>query len=129
MLTTIEGIIDRAVAGLEQDQPARRVRGWEGKWGWEVLGIPFPACWSHTGLLGRALGLCFVPRSPLSAALGCPAVAEPHLGVLRFRLLFQATDGEVARKIDEFIGKLRQLKEVRCPFTFVSAGSRVALAG
>ncbi|XP_053852800.1 zinc finger protein ZPR1 isoform X1 [Vidua macroura] len=54
VLTTIEGIIDRAVAGLEQDQPARR-----------------------------------------------------------------ATDKEVARKIDEFIGKLRQLKEVNSPFTFV----------
>ncbi|XP_018778568.3 zinc finger protein ZPR1 isoform X2 [Serinus canaria] len=53
VLTTIEGIIDRAVAGLEQDQPARR-----------------------------------------------------------------ATDKEVARKIDEFIGKLRQLKEVNSPFTF-----------
>ncbi|NXC65151.1 ZPR1 protein, partial [Aleadryas rufinucha] len=54
VLTTIEGIIDRAVAGLEQDQPARR-----------------------------------------------------------------ATDKEVARKIDEFIGKLRQLKEVNSPFTFI----------
>nr|XP_026653577.1 zinc finger protein ZPR1 [Zonotrichia albicollis] len=54
VLTTIEGIIDRAVAGLEQDQPARR-----------------------------------------------------------------ATDPEVARKIDEFIGKLRQLKEVSSPFTFI----------
>lgn len=28
VLTTIEGIIDRAVAGLEQDQPVRRVRCW-----------------------------------------------------------------------------------------------------
>ncbi|XP_033375596.1 zinc finger protein ZPR1 isoform X2 [Parus major] len=54
VLTTIEGIIDRAVAGLEQDQPTRR-----------------------------------------------------------------ATDQEVARKIDEFIGKLRQLKEVSSPFTFI----------
>ncbi|NXD30424.1 ZPR1 protein, partial [Spelaeornis formosus] len=54
VLTTIEGIIDRAVAGLEQDQPARR-----------------------------------------------------------------AADKELARKIDEFIEKLRQLKEVNCPFTFV----------
>ncbi|NXA63152.1 ZPR1 protein, partial [Mohoua ochrocephala] len=54
VLTTIEGMIDRAVAGLEQDQPARR-----------------------------------------------------------------ATDKEVARKIDEFIGKLRQLKEVNSPFTFI----------
>ncbi|NWT20488.1 ZPR1 protein, partial [Vireo altiloquus] len=54
VLTTIEGIIDRAVAGLEQDQPARR-----------------------------------------------------------------AMDREVARKIDEFIGKLRQLKEVNSPFTFI----------
>ncbi|XP_017931693.1 zinc finger protein ZPR1 [Manacus vitellinus] len=54
VLTTIEGIIDRAVAGLEQDQPVRR-----------------------------------------------------------------ATDEEVARKIDEFIGKLRQLKEMNSPFTFI----------
>ncbi|NXF33218.1 ZPR1 protein, partial [Nyctibius bracteatus] len=54
VLTTIEGLIDRAVAGLEQDQPVRR-----------------------------------------------------------------ATDKEVASKIDEFIGKLRQLKEVHSPFTFV----------
>ncbi|NXD42660.1 ZPR1 protein, partial [Copsychus sechellarum] len=54
VLTTIEGIIDRAVAGLEQDQPARR-----------------------------------------------------------------EMDKEVARKIDEFIGKLRQLKEVNSPFTFI----------
>ncbi|NXH95552.1 ZPR1 protein, partial [Pachycephala philippinensis] len=54
VLTTIEGIIDRAVAGLEQDQPARR-----------------------------------------------------------------ATDEGVARKIDNFIGKLRQLKEVSSPFTFI----------
>ncbi|NXJ79269.1 ZPR1 protein, partial [Trogon melanurus] len=54
VLTTVEGIIDRAVAGLEQDQPVRR-----------------------------------------------------------------ATDEEVARKIDEFIGKLKQLKEVHSPFTFV----------
>ncbi|NWR36727.1 ZPR1 protein, partial [Tachuris rubrigastra] len=54
VLTTIEGIIDRAVAGLEQDQPARR-----------------------------------------------------------------ATDEEVAGKIDEFIGKLRQLKEMSSPFTFI----------
>uniref|UniRef100_A0A8B9FBY2 ZPR1 zinc finger n=1 Tax=Amazona collaria TaxID=241587 RepID=A0A8B9FBY2_9PSIT len=52
VLTTIEGIIDRAVAGLEQDQPVRRVR-------------------------------------------------------------------EVASKIDEFIGKLKQLKEVHSPFTFI----------
>ncbi|NWX38532.1 ZPR1 protein, partial [Notiomystis cincta] len=54
VLTTIEGIIDRAVAGLEQDQPARR-----------------------------------------------------------------AADSEVAGKIQEFIGKLRQLKELNSPFTFV----------
>ncbi|NXT76455.1 ZPR1 protein, partial [Zapornia atra] len=54
VLTTIEGIIDRAVAGLEQDQPERR-----------------------------------------------------------------ATDKEVASKIDEFICKLKQLKEVHSPFTFV----------
>ncbi|XP_062450633.1 zinc finger protein ZPR1 [Rhea pennata] len=54
VLTTIEGIIDRAVAGLEQDQPVRR-----------------------------------------------------------------ATDEEVARKIDEFIGKLKQLKEVHSSFTFI----------
>ncbi|NXA04846.1 ZPR1 protein, partial [Sapayoa aenigma] len=54
VLTTIEGIIDRAVAGLEQDQPVRR-----------------------------------------------------------------ATDEEVARKIDEFISKLRQLKEVNSSFTFI----------
>ncbi|NXL61735.1 ZPR1 protein, partial [Chordeiles acutipennis] len=54
VLTTIEGIIDRAVAGLEQDQPLRR-----------------------------------------------------------------ATDGEVANKIDEFIGKLKQLKEVHSSFTFI----------
>ncbi|NXM38234.1 ZPR1 protein, partial [Gymnorhina tibicen] len=54
VLTTIEGIIERSVAGLEQDQPARR-----------------------------------------------------------------ATDKEVAGKIDEFIGKLRQLKEVNSPFTFI----------
>ncbi|KAM9217155.1 zinc finger protein ZPR1 [Leptosomus discolor] len=53
-LTTVEGIIDRAIAGLEQDQPARR-----------------------------------------------------------------AADAEVAGKIDEFIGKLQQLKEVRAPFTLV----------
>ncbi|KAI6073239.1 Zinc finger protein ZPR1 isoform X1 [Aix galericulata] len=54
VLTTIEGIIDRAVMGLEQDQPVR---------------------W--------------------------------------------ATDKEVASKIDEFIGKLKQLKEVHSPFTFI----------
>ncbi|NXK94521.1 ZPR1 protein, partial [Formicarius rufipectus] len=54
VLTTIEGIIDRAVAGLEQDQPIRR-----------------------------------------------------------------ATDEEVAKKIDEFIVKLRQLKEMNSPFTFI----------
>lgn len=41
----------------------------------------------------------------------------------------QATDKEVARKIDEFIGKLRQLKEVSSPFTFVSAQGRAGLAG
>ncbi|NWW42367.1 ZPR1 protein, partial [Pedionomus torquatus] len=54
VLTTIEGMIDRAVAGLEQDQPLRR-----------------------------------------------------------------ATDEEVANKIDEFIGKLKQLKEVHSSFTFI----------
>ncbi|NXM09162.1 ZPR1 protein, partial [Tyrannus savana] len=54
VLTTIEGLIDRAVAGLEQDQPLRR-----------------------------------------------------------------ATDQEVARKIDEFIVKLRQLKEGNSPFTLI----------
>ncbi|NWH23118.1 ZPR1 protein, partial [Grus americana] len=54
VLTTIEGIIDRAVAGLEQDQPVRR-----------------------------------------------------------------ATDEEVASKIDEFISKLKQLKEVHSSFTFI----------
>uniref|UniRef100_A0A672V3J7 Zinc finger protein 259 n=1 Tax=Strigops habroptila TaxID=2489341 RepID=A0A672V3J7_STRHB len=54
VLTTIEGIIDRAVAGLEQDQPVRR-----------------------------------------------------------------ATDQEVASKIDEFIEKLKQLKEVHSSFTFI----------
>ncbi|NXV84783.1 ZPR1 protein, partial [Calonectris borealis] len=54
VLTTIEGIIDRAVAGLEQDQPVRR-----------------------------------------------------------------ATDEEVASKIDEFIRKLKQLKEVHSSFTFI----------
>ncbi|XP_010011787.1 PREDICTED: LOW QUALITY PROTEIN: zinc finger protein ZPR1, partial [Nestor notabilis] len=54
VLTTIEGIIDRAVAGLEQDQPVRR-----------------------------------------------------------------ATDQEVASKIDEFIGKLKELKEVHSSFTFI----------
>uniref|UniRef100_A0A8C9EHE5 Zinc finger protein 259 n=1 Tax=Pavo cristatus TaxID=9049 RepID=A0A8C9EHE5_PAVCR len=54
VLTTIEGVIDRAVMGLEQDQPVRR-----------------------------------------------------------------ATDKEVASKIDEFISKLKQLKEVHSPFTFI----------
>ncbi|XP_075298467.1 zinc finger protein ZPR1 isoform X2 [Opisthocomus hoazin] len=54
VLTTVEGIIDRAVAGLEQDQPVRR-----------------------------------------------------------------ATDEEVASKIEEFIGKLKQLKEVHSPFTLI----------
>ncbi|NXX54888.1 ZPR1 protein, partial [Scopus umbretta] len=61
VLTTVEGIIDRAVAGLEQDQPLRR-----------------------------------------------------------------ATDDEVARKIDEFIGKLKQLKEARSSFTFVSTPASAA---
>ncbi|TFK01987.1 obscurin [Platysternon megacephalum] len=59
-LTTIEGIIDRAVAGLEQDQPVRRT-----------------------------------------------------------------ADKDVAGKIDEFIGKLKQLKEVDSSFTFVSISRRV----
>ncbi|KAM9258012.1 LOW QUALITY PROTEIN: zinc finger protein ZPR1-like [Cariama cristata] len=54
VLTTIEGIIERAFAGLEQDQPIRRV-----------------------------------------------------------------TDKEVASKIGEFIGKLKQLKEVHSSFTFI----------
>uniref|UniRef100_A0A8C3LV02 Zinc finger protein ZPR1 n=1 Tax=Chrysolophus pictus TaxID=9089 RepID=A0A8C3LV02_CHRPC len=54
VLTTIEGIIDRAVMGLEQDQPVRR-----------------------------------------------------------------AADKEVASKIDDFISKLKQLKEVHSPFTFI----------
>ncbi|NXJ69646.1 ZPR1 protein, partial [Rostratula benghalensis] len=54
VLTTIEGILDRAVAGLEQDQPLRR-----------------------------------------------------------------ATDEEVANKIEEFIGKLKRLKEVQSSFTFI----------
>ncbi|KAM9250303.1 LOW QUALITY PROTEIN: zinc finger protein ZPR1-like [Cariama cristata] len=54
VLTTIEGIIERAVAGLEQDQPIHRV-----------------------------------------------------------------TDKEVASKIGEFIGKLKQLKEVHSSFTFI----------
>ncbi|XP_065508099.1 zinc finger protein ZPR1 [Caloenas nicobarica] len=54
VLTTVEGIIDRAIAGLEQDQPVRR-----------------------------------------------------------------ATDEGVAWKIEEFIGKLRKLKEVQLPFTLV----------
>ncbi|NXW84054.1 ZPR1 protein, partial [Alopecoenas beccarii] len=54
VLTTVEGIIDRAIAGLEQDQPVRR-----------------------------------------------------------------ATDEGVAWKIEEFIGKLRQLKELQSPFTLV----------
>lgn len=44
VLTTIEGIIDRAVAGLEQDQPARRVRCCEGETpqGWKMLGMSIP---------------------------------------------------------------------------------------
>ncbi|XP_067421995.1 zinc finger protein ZPR1 isoform X2 [Emydura macquarii macquarii] len=53
-LTTIEGIIDRAVAGLEQDQPVRR-----------------------------------------------------------------AADKDMAGKIDEFIGRLKHLKEVDSSFTFI----------
>ncbi|XP_070815741.1 zinc finger protein ZPR1 [Chaetodon trifascialis] len=53
-LSTVEGLLDRAVAGLEQDQPVRRV-----------------------------------------------------------------TDPEVAEKIDEFIQKLRKLKEVESEFTLV----------
>lgn len=53
-LSTVEGLLDRAVAGLEQDQPVRR-----------------------------------------------------------------ATDPEVAEKIDEFIQKLRKLKEVESGFTLV----------
>ncbi|KAJ6653190.1 hypothetical protein lerEdw1_010063 [Lerista edwardsae] len=53
-LTTIEGLIDRAITGLEQDQPARR-----------------------------------------------------------------ETDADVAGKIDEFIAKLKRLKEVDSTFTFV----------
>ncbi|NXG67927.1 ZPR1 protein, partial [Baryphthengus martii] len=57
VLTTIEGIIDRAIAALEQDQPLRR-----------------------------------------------------------------ATDQEVADKIEEFVSKLKQLKEARSPFTLVSLG-------
>uniref|UniRef100_A0ABM5EQN7 Zinc finger protein ZPR1 n=1 Tax=Pogona vitticeps TaxID=103695 RepID=A0ABM5EQN7_9SAUR len=54
VLTTLEGLIDRAIAGLEQDQPGR-----------------------------------------------------------------QESDANVAKKIDEFISKLKHLKEVESPFTFI----------
>lgn len=78
VLTTIEGIIDRAVAGLEQDQPARRVRlERETPQGWAVLGVSIPCPLVHTGLLGTALS---VPQPPLPAALGCPQWLSPTLG-------------------------------------------------
>ncbi|XP_067326949.1 zinc finger protein ZPR1 isoform X1 [Anolis sagrei] len=54
VLTTLEGLVDRAIAGLEQDQPRRR-----------------------------------------------------------------ETDASLAEKIDEFISKLKRLKEVESPFTFI----------
>lgn len=49
----------------------------------------------------------------LSSALGSPDISLQ-------RVLLQATDKEVASKIDDFISKLKQLKEVHSPFTFVS---------
>lgn len=55
VLTTIEGIIDRAVAGLEQDQPTRRVRAGEGnssgmESAWGVHPLPAggtQGCWGQ----------------------------------------------------------------------------------
>lgn len=83
VLTTIEGIIDRAVAGLEQDQPARRVRAGEGnssgmESAWDVHPLPagvIQGCWGQ---------LWSVPRSPWSAALGCPQQLSPTLGCPHF---------------------------------------------
>lgn len=83
VLTTIEGIIDRAVAGLEQDQPARRVRAGEGnssgmESAWDVHPLPAgvtQGCWGQ---------LWSVPRSPWSAALGCPQQLSPTLGCPHF---------------------------------------------
>ncbi|NWJ08961.1 ZPR1 protein, partial [Crypturellus undulatus] len=63
VLTTVEGIIERAVTALEQDQPARR-----------------------------------------------------------------AADEEVATKIEEFIGKLKRLKELHSPFTLVSGRRSAGLS-
>lgn len=58
VLTTIEGIIDRAVAGLEQDQPARRVRlERETPQGWGVLGVSIPCPLGTQGCWGQ-LCLC-----------------------------------------------------------------------
>lgn len=82
VLTTIEGIIDRAVAGLEQDQPARRVRLERGTpQGWAVLGVSVPCPWCTQGCW-TALS---VPQPPLAAALGCPQQLSPPLGCPHFK--------------------------------------------
>lgn len=61
--------------------------------------------------------------SALSSAPGCPWCPSPTCP------LWQATDKEVASKIDEFIGKLKQLKEVHSSFTFVSMRKSAAPFG
>lgn len=75
VLTTIEGIIDRAVAGLEQDQPARRVRGWEGEGapqGWKTLGISIPCPVVSHRAGGESTETLVYAMVTLLAALGCP---------------------------------------------------------
>ena len=122
VLTTIEGIIDRAVAGLEQDQPVRRVRCCErgsssGTPEWQTLVLSA----SHAGDGKSVTGsvVCAVVSVVFSSGL-------PLAPASQTRPLLQATDEEVASKIDEFIGKLKQLKEVHSSFTFVSARKRAA---
>lgn len=74
VLTTIEGIIDRAVMGLEQDQPARWVRCCgtgisSGIW-YTLTLLPCLLALHPSNL--QCYGLWFVLLTALSSAPGCP---------------------------------------------------------
>lgn len=127
VLTTIEGIIDRAVAGLEQDQPVRRVRCCE-----RGSSSGTPERQTLVLFILRLLASHAADGKSVTGSVVCAVVSVvfssglPLAPVSQTRPLLQATDEEVARKIDEFIGKLKQLKEVHSSFTFVSARERAA---
>ncbi|GAB1294164.1 Zinc finger protein ZPR1 [Apodemus speciosus] len=110
-LTTIEGLISRAISGLEQDQPTRR-----------RVSLCSPGCPGIHSVDKAGLELRNPPASAsqVLALKECDTTARLELFDKAHKVLgLKAVEDGIAERIDEFIGKLKDLKQMASPFTLI----------